>query len=535
MSDRPRRTPSRRADLAAISAGRGRGARRDGRRALLIVGGGGFLGYYLVQAALALERTLRPAADPRSRSSTTTSAACRPGSTALDGDPNLTLRHARHHRAAARGHRRLSTTSSTPPRSPRRSTTASTRSRRWTPTSTGCAACSTMPARRSGRRQADRGLPVLLDAARSTATRRPSNIPTPETYRGNVSCTGPRACYDESKRYGETLCVELRPGSTACRSRSRGRSTTTGPGLKITDRRVMPDFARDILGGRDIVMLSDGSPTRTFCYIADAVVGLLQDPGARPRRARPTTSASRRRRSRWPSWPSGSPRSAAELFGYRRPGRAPAPATTRTTWSTIPNRRCPIIDKARTRARLRARRSASTRACGARCSGTATIASAEDALMKSLDHRNRLRRPGVRRLPGGQGPRRHLRRRRRGQGRRASTPGEPPIHEAGLDELLERQCRPHACAPPPICARPCSTAELTLIAVGTPFDGERDRSHATSRRVAARRSARRCATRPATTSSSSRARSCRAPPTTWCCRSSRQPRASAPGATSASA
>ncbi len=38
----------------------------------------------------------------------------------------------------------------------------------------------------------------------------PENIPTPETYRGNVSCTGPRACYDESKRYGETLVRQLR-------------------------------------------------------------------------------------------------------------------------------------------------------------------------------------------------------------------------------------------------------------------------------------------------------------------------------------
>lgn len=37
----------------------------------------------------------------------------------------------------------------------------------------------------------------------------PGNIPTPEAYRGNVSCTGPRACYDESKRYGETLCVNF--------------------------------------------------------------------------------------------------------------------------------------------------------------------------------------------------------------------------------------------------------------------------------------------------------------------------------------
>ena len=42
----------------------------------------------------------------------------------------------------------------------------------------------------------------------------PASIPTPETYRGIVSCTGPRACYDEAKRYGETLCTSL-PGSTA--------------------------------------------------------------------------------------------------------------------------------------------------------------------------------------------------------------------------------------------------------------------------------------------------------------------------------
>jgi nucleoside-diphosphate-sugar epimerase len=43
--------------------------------------------------------------------------------------------------------------------------------------------------------------------------------------------------------------------------------------LKITDRRALPDFARDIMAGRDIVMYSDGSPTRTFCYVADAIVG----------------------------------------------------------------------------------------------------------------------------------------------------------------------------------------------------------------------------------------------------------------------
>lgn len=103
----------------------------------------------------------------------------------------------------------------------------------------------------------------------------PEKIPTPETYRGNVSCTGPRACYDESKRFGETLCVNF--------AREHGLPIRTarpfnnyGPGLSITDRRVVPDFARDILAGKDIVMHSDGSPSRTFCYVADAVAGYLK-------------------------------------------------------------------------------------------------------------------------------------------------------------------------------------------------------------------------------------------------------------------
>jgi UDP-glucuronate decarboxylase len=103
----------------------------------------------------------------------------------------------------------------------------------------------------------------------------PGNIPTPEDYRGNVSCTGPRACYDESKRYGETLSVNF--------AREHGLPVTIarpfnnyGPGLKITDRRVIPDYARDVLAGRDILMLSDGSPRRTFCYVTDAVAGYFK-------------------------------------------------------------------------------------------------------------------------------------------------------------------------------------------------------------------------------------------------------------------
>ncbi|OGE32349.1 NAD-dependent dehydratase [Candidatus Daviesbacteria bacterium RIFCSPHIGHO2_02_FULL_41_10] len=101
------------------------------------------------------------------------------------------------------------------------------------------------------------------------------NIPTPETYRGNVSCTGPRACYDESKRFGETLCVNF--------SKVYGLPikivrpfNNYGPGLKITDGRVIPDFAKNILTNKNITLLSQGSPTRTFCYITDAVIGYLK-------------------------------------------------------------------------------------------------------------------------------------------------------------------------------------------------------------------------------------------------------------------
>jgi nucleoside-diphosphate-sugar epimerase len=100
----------------------------------------------------------------------------------------------------------------------------------------------------------------------------PEAIPTSEDYRGNVSCTGPRACYDESKRFGETLCVNFAQ-QEKLPIRVARPFNNYGPGLKITDRRVLPDFARNVLQGDDITMYSDGAPTRTFCYSADAIAG----------------------------------------------------------------------------------------------------------------------------------------------------------------------------------------------------------------------------------------------------------------------
>lgn len=101
------------------------------------------------------------------------------------------------------------------------------------------------------------------------------NIPTSETYRGNVSCTGPRACYDESKRFCETLCVNYSKVYNLPIKTARPFNNF-GPGLTITDGRVIPDFANNILANRDITLLSQGSPTRTFCYITDAVIGYIK-------------------------------------------------------------------------------------------------------------------------------------------------------------------------------------------------------------------------------------------------------------------
>ena len=172
----------------------------------------------------------------------------------------------------------------------------------------------------------------------------PDNIPTPETYRGNVSCTGPRACYDESKRYGETLCVSFAevhgiPVKTA------RPFNNYGPGLKISDKRVLPDFARDVLNGRDIVMLSDGSPTRTFCYIADAIVGyykiLFRGRPGEPYNIGLDTSET--------SMAELADKVVAlgqELYGYQ--GKIVRKTSDEEAYLVDnPNRRCPIITKAR--------------------------------------------------------------------------------------------------------------------------------------------------------------------------------------------
>ena len=94
-----------------------------------------------------------------------------------------------------------------------------------------------------------------------------------EEYRGNVSCTGPRACYDEGKRVAESLCFDY--------NRMYGTNikvvrifNTYGPGMDPNDGRVVSNFIMQILRNKDITVYGDGTQTRSFCYVDDMVRAL---------------------------------------------------------------------------------------------------------------------------------------------------------------------------------------------------------------------------------------------------------------------
>jgi len=103
----------------------------------------------------------------------------------------------------------------------------------------------------------------------------PASIPTPEHYKGNVSCTGPRACYDESKRLAETLCLTYHQLYDIPLKIVRPFNVY-GPGMKPSDHRVVPDFITRAIAGAPLRVHGSGNQTRTFCFISDAVVGFFK-------------------------------------------------------------------------------------------------------------------------------------------------------------------------------------------------------------------------------------------------------------------
>ena len=101
----------------------------------------------------------------------------------------------------------------------------------------------------------------------------PEVHPQPETYWGNVNPIGPRSVYDEGKRFAEAMITAY--------SRRYGTETriarifnTYGPGMRIDDGRVLPNFIPQALAGKPITVYGDGGQTRSFCYITDQIAGL---------------------------------------------------------------------------------------------------------------------------------------------------------------------------------------------------------------------------------------------------------------------
>jgi UDP-glucuronate decarboxylase len=98
----------------------------------------------------------------------------------------------------------------------------------------------------------------------------PAFIPTAEDYRGNVSCNGPRACYDESKRMAEALCG-IYHSLYRTPVKVMRPFNVYGPGQRLDDRRIVPDLIAAALDRQPLVLYSDGRATRSFCYISDAI------------------------------------------------------------------------------------------------------------------------------------------------------------------------------------------------------------------------------------------------------------------------
>jgi nucleoside-diphosphate-sugar epimerase len=114
----------------------------------------------------------------------------------------------------------------------------------------------------------------FLFASTSEVYGDPKIHPQPETYWGNVNSVGPRACYDESKRFGEAMTMEYWR-SRQVDVRIVRIFNTYGPHSRPDDGRVVPNFITQALRGEPITIYGDGTQTRSFCYVSDLVEGIL--------------------------------------------------------------------------------------------------------------------------------------------------------------------------------------------------------------------------------------------------------------------
>ncbi len=114
----------------------------------------------------------------------------------------------------------------------------------------------------------------FLFASTSEVYGDPEVHPQGEDYWGHVNVFGPRAVYDESKRFGEAMVAAFK--------RHRDLDVrvvrifnTYGPRMRPSDGRLVPNLISQALAGRPLTIYGDGSQTRSFCYVSDMVDGIL--------------------------------------------------------------------------------------------------------------------------------------------------------------------------------------------------------------------------------------------------------------------
>ncbi len=115
----------------------------------------------------------------------------------------------------------------------------------------------------------------MLQASTSEIYGDPAVSPQPESYLGNVNSVGPRAVYDEAKRYGEALVTAYRD-RLGVDTRMVRIFNTYGPRMRLDDGRVVPAFVSQALKGQDFTVFGDGKQTRSFCYVDDEIDGIVR-------------------------------------------------------------------------------------------------------------------------------------------------------------------------------------------------------------------------------------------------------------------
>lgn len=114
----------------------------------------------------------------------------------------------------------------------------------------------------------------LLQTSTSEVYGDPKEHPQKETYWGNVNPNGIRSCYDEGKRFAESLIFTYHRLYNLDTKVVR-IFNTYGPNMHPSDGRVVSSFVSQALSGKDIVIYGDGTQTRSFCYVSDMITGLI--------------------------------------------------------------------------------------------------------------------------------------------------------------------------------------------------------------------------------------------------------------------